>query len=85
MNRTDIVVIAVIIAAMLGLLVTSSGRPPQPPEPSIPYTRPYTPSYVPSGSSGGVNVLTEPRYQDVPALNRPMMLPLSCYSDSGCD
>jgi len=30
------------------------------------------------------NVLTKPRYQDVPALNRPMMLRSSCYSDQGC-
>lgn len=85
MTRFDFGIIAALVA-IFALIGAIDQRRPNPAtlESSYVPMPPRTTFPQPEHNTGGVNVLTAPRYQDVPALNRPMMLPTDCYSDNGC-
>lgn len=82
MSKNDIFAITLILIGIPLLIFASSTSPPA--KGANSYTEPAIQQQSQNGNVEHTNVLTKPRYQDVPALNRPLMLPASCYSDTGC-
>lgn len=81
--RFAIICAATILA--LPLVVAMVPKKPQGPgEPVAMPPRTTFPQPDADGDRQPLDVLTKPRYQDVPALNRPMMLRECQYKDGGC-